>query len=234
MLHSSRFPAFPVQIASILLIGLTTFLSVNALAAQSTGDLSVVARAGFIHATAAMGPVRLSQFNDAEIGRVGPGFQLGIGLQRVMGDVGWTLEAGVSRSFLATVPSVSACFSDQCTLQGSVADDLRGTIATASIAATTPHLGSLPIYLKGGLGVKRQSVDGEGALSQLQGSASDTGTMFLLGIGIQWQLAGIPVELELVDLGSNVNFGIEQRFTNELSLSLGVPIRLHSPSPSRP
>ena len=201
--------AFPA--AASVILGVTMVASATAGVAQTSGDMTIVPRVGLIHAT----------------GDLGLGLQIGAGLQRVMGNAGWVLEAQVTRSFFARggsegwcAPSRTITVCDLILVRG----DLSVTITSASIAATAPPMGSLPAYLKAGFGAKRHEVSGKGN-GYLRGAWSDTALMVLLGVGVRWRIAGTLVEVELTDSGSFPDFGMERRFTNELSLSLGLPIR---------
>ena len=217
--------AFPA--AASVILGVTMVASATAGVAQTSGDMTIVPRVGLIHATGDLGLVPLNENFHGDVGRPGPGLQIGAGLQRVMGNAGWVLEAQVTRSFFARggsegwcAPSRTITVCDLILVRG----DLSVTITSASIAATAPPMGSLPAYLKAGFGAKRHEVSGKGN-GYLRGAWSDTALMVLLGVGVRWRIAGTLVEVELTDSGSFPDFGMERRFTNELSLSLGLPIR---------
>jgi hypothetical protein len=120
------------------------------------------------------------------------------------------------------------CTSEECLLI-LVKGDLPVDVMAVSLTATTPPLESFPLYAKGGMGLRRYHVSAknEDDVSwALRGSASDVRTMFTLGGGIQWRVAGHVVELELSDRLSWAEFGFDARVTNEVVLALGMPLAL--------
>jgi len=219
MLFLIRFTHYAFRTASVALLGLTMAASATPVVAQNHGDMAIVPRVGFIHATRELGRVHLNG-NPFDVGRVGPGLQIGAGLQRVLGSAGWALEAQVMRSLFARA---SSRYRGPLLIR--LARDLPVTITSATMAVATPRLGPLPTYLKSGVGVKRHEVRGKGGNAYLQGGTSDTQFTVLVGVGIRWRIADTFVEVELTDFGSYADFGIDRRFTNELSLTLGLPIR---------
>jgi len=209
-------------------LGLALLASAPSGLAQTSAQWTVVPSVGVIQSTAYWGRVPLNDAYDGVLARPGPGLQLGIGVRKAMGRSGWLLEAQVTRSFFSEARTRGECTSETCLLI-LVRGDLPTNVTTFSVTGVTPSIGSLPVFFRVGVGAVQYHVGGDnqaGVSSYLKGSASEIRPMLVLGSGLRGSLAGIPLELNLTDMLSWAEFGFDRRITNQLALTVGVPLTL--------
>jgi hypothetical protein len=218
-LDSSLIARLRSSIDAILCLTLTGFLT--CLSAQIPTGTVIVPRIGFFRGTQDLGRVRLDNGAPFDVGSIGPGLKVGAALQHAVGSSGWVLEGSVMRSLSGT---------GRASYRGIELIRLGGEFpvrtTTASVAAISPSLTTLPVFFKAGFGARHAIVRGEGDHEWLEGEASEWQLATLVGVGIRYRLFGALLEFELKDLATVPDFGGNRRVVNEIVFTVGLPIQI--------
>lgn len=218
-LSSLLIATFRSNTGAILCLTLTGFFT--ALGAQTTTGTTIVPRIGVFHGIQDLGRVVLDNGAPFEVGSLGPGLEVGVALQQAMGPPGWIFEASVMRSVFG---AARGCYRGPELIR--LCRDFPVKAATASVAVISPSLVTLPMFFKAGLGARHEVLSGGGKNEFLRGKASDWQLTMLAGVGMRHRLAGVFYEIELKDNASFPDFGGNRRMTNEIVLSVGLPIQI--------
>lgn len=215
-LLTATFRSATGAILCLTLTGLSSPLS-----AQTPTGTTILPRIGVFHGIQDVGHVGLDNGAPFEVGSLGPGLEVGVALQHAVGQPGWLVETSVMGSLFG---AARGCYRGMELI--ALCRDLPVKSATASFSVISPPLATLPMFFEAGLGARHEIVSGNGEHQFLEGDAADWQMAMLVGVGIRRRIAGNVYEIELKDNASFPDFGGNRRMTNEIVLSVGLPIQI--------